>query len=178
VADRLARVLSGLALVGVLGDTALLWKVHRDVTAIAEPIEAAVARHAEKTSARGEAPRLARATAEDAPRVAKEPDPDKQQRREEVASQWRDAVLDEIAAWGQEEGLDQATVDAVTDELVGTVQAIAAIRDDLRAERIQPTEARQEMRETKDDSDARLDQLVGKERADALRERLRDTRPF
>ena len=169
--DRVARVLGGLALAGVLGDTALLWRVHREVGAVAEAIEAAAQRRAE--GAHTPAARTLRAG-----EAAAEAPEERQQRREEVATEWRDNVLDEIVAWGEDEGIDQATVDAVTDELVSTVQAMAAIREDLREKRIEMPDARQQMRDEKDQSDERLDRLVGKERADALRERLRDTRPY
>ena len=88
----------------------------------------------------------------------------------------REAMADEIADFASVSGLDSELEGAVLDELLMLRNASKLVREDMREDRISRFEGRAEIRALRDDSDARMVDLLGDEIARVLKERLHSER--
>lgn len=91
---------------------------------------------------------------------------------DERTERFRETVRDEVARFGDEEGLDADTVDAVLAELDRRSIETDAIRADLKAQTIDRNEARDEIEDLRAESDAVLEDMLGPERFSRLADRL------
>lgn len=93
-------------------------------------------------------------------------------RDEERSERFRASVLDELAAFAEEEQLDDATRQQVEAEFLRRMEAFRVMREDVRSGAISWIEARKQMEAAREASEATLAGLLGQERAEALDERI------
>lgn len=93
-------------------------------------------------------------------------------RDEERSERFRASVLDELSAFFEEEGLDDATRQQVEAEYLRRMDAFRAMRDDVRSGAISWIEARKQMDAARESSEATLAALLGEAKAEALEERI------
>ncbi len=93
-------------------------------------------------------------------------------RDEERSERFRASVLDEVSAFFDEEGLDDATRQQVEAEYLRRMDAFRAMRDDVRSGAISWIEARKQMDAARESSEATLAALLGEAKAEALDERI------
>ncbi len=93
-------------------------------------------------------------------------------RDEERSERFRASVLDELSAFFEEEGLDDATRQQVEAEYLRRMDAFRAMRDDVRSGAISWIEARKQMDAARQSSEATLAALLGEAKAEALDERI------
>lgn len=88
-----------------------------------------------------------------------------------LASRFESAEL-VVSEFAAAESLDAAAQATVLEELQLMHQAVLAIRQDVRATAITHNEGRKEARQLREDSDARLSEILSVRQVAALRERL------
>jgi hypothetical protein len=190
MSDTLARVLAGLALLGVLVNGVMLWRASGRQAAIDAKLEeirgqrgAAVelmkglAKNPNAPVVRGDATRSKKATNR-TPRRAKAKQKrrsgrvDPEERQERRRAKVREALTLEIDDFAAAWELDEATRADVVDEVLLLREATVVIRDDIRNDRLTAFEGRAEMRAMREDSDERLIEILGPDAADALKQRF------
>ncbi|MEQ1565689.1 MAG: hypothetical protein ABMA64_08630 [Myxococcota bacterium] len=178
--DTVARVLGGLALVGIASNLVLTCRVERKLaeTAGRPAVTAALDRGSAPQALTARRAAKASRSAGEAPEARPADEGGRRERREKFEGAWREAAIGEIEAFGEEMAVEPATLEQVLDEILSMTDATGEVREEIRGGAIAPAEGREEIRALKDASDLRLDELLGATNADALRERLREGRPF
>ena len=194
MSDTVARAISALALVGVLANGAMLWRASNRQAAIdhkldeirgqrgaavelmkglannpsgGSPVLAPTARANPKVKPNGTRPQR-RNKAKQKRRAGTDGEDRQTRRREKV----REALTTEIDDFAVDWDLDDVTRDEVVDEVLLLREATVVIRDDMRNDRLTAFEGRAEMRAMREDSDARLIEILGDDAADALKQRF------
>ncbi len=195
MSDTVARGIAGLALLGVLVNGVMLWRASGRQVAIDNRLDeiagqrgAAVelmkglAQNPKHNGARRGPAARANPKAKGNPvrgqrrgkakskRRAGRVDPEERQERRRAKV--RDALTAEIADFANEWDLDEATRTDLVDEVLLLREATVVIREDMRSDRITAFEGRAEMRAMREDSDARIVEILGVDAADALKQRF------
>lgn len=95
-----------------------------------------------------------------------------QQQREQEAERLRDTIRDEVDAFAQEEGLDDATLDALLNELDQRSIAFADTRADVKDGVLTWQEAKVQLESLRKESDDAVAQILGPARYQRLNQRL------
>lgn len=103
-------------------------------------------------------------------------DSSREERAEARDARVQEAMEAEIADFASTEGLDGGQEADVLDELLALREASRHVREDMKEDRITNFEGRAEIRALREDSDARLVEMLGQDLADILRERLAEER--
>lgn len=195
MSDTVARGIAGLALLGVLVNGVMLWRASGRQVAIDERLDeiaeqrgaavelmkglaknpkhngtrrAAAARSNPKAKAGN--PRGQRRGKAKQKRRAGRVDPEERQERRRAKV--REALTTEIADFAEAWNLDAPTRSDLVDEVLLLREATVVIRDDIRNDRLTAFEGRAEMRAMREDSDARIVEILGDDAADALKQRF------
>lgn len=187
MADPIARVLSGLTLIGVL---ALTWTVysldssvtalHSDLTELAE-VEAQPAIVLPPSRPRGTKGRKAKRGQPRATPLAAPVEPSeavgeggrKQRRRDRIKAK-ASRMKEEFEAFSVEHGIDDETGKLVLEELQIAKESAQLVRQDIHDGKISAKDGRAEIQAVRADTDAALVDLIGEASSTALKERLAD----
>ncbi|MEZ4317497.1 MAG: hypothetical protein R3F61_08330 [Myxococcota bacterium] len=200
MSDTPARILAALALLGALGNAVLLWRTSGQLASVQSSLDEVHdqrATTAELLEGLADNPdtRGARAAGSGDPddpsrqrakpkgkggkskSKSKRDAPDAERRIGERREAVRNALLTEVGAFTDEYGIDATVRDELVEEILALRESSVLIRDEIRDERISNFEGREELRALRDDSDARLVELLGEDDAKALKIRLSEERP-
>jgi len=189
--DTLARILAGLALVGVLTNTYISWSSGSQITALQVRLDELRDRRAANAEliqglARGNGARSValpvrqkaklKAKGKGKGKAKRRSEGDVENRRKERVdrrtAKVRETMNVEIDAFARENDLDETVRDDVIDEILMLREGSVLIREDMRDGNLSSFEGRAELRAMREDSDARLDEILGPQLAQALRERF------
>ncbi|MCB9677271.1 MAG: hypothetical protein H6737_19285 [Alphaproteobacteria bacterium] len=195
MSDSLARILAGLALVGFLINGAWAWRTSSRLTAMQERM--GELRDQKATNAKfleglakapaakpvvGDAPappprRKAKSKSKGKARLDEEEREERRESRlERRRAKVREALTVEIDAFAADHDLGPELADEVLEEILFLREGSVLVRDDMRDGRMTSVEGRAELKAMRDDSDARLEEILGPELAGALLDRFADER--
>jgi hypothetical protein len=198
MSDRLARILAGVSVIGMVLMGAWVWRLNGRIASLherlgevreqrltnakflqglaenAEDPATEVTRRKLRTKAKTKG--KAKAKAGKARLPVDEREERRMARQEERRVKFREAMTTEIDAFADEQGIDPVTSDEVLEELLLLREAGALIREDMREGRLTNFEGRTELHAMREDSDARVQEILGTELAEALMARLGEER--
>lgn len=94
------------------------------------------------------------------------------EREDQRHQRFVDMLTSNVRTFAADEGLDAKTMEAVLARVLATDDAMMSLRDDMRDGTLDPAAAHTQMASVREASDKAIDELIGEERGDALREAI------